>query len=169
MEHWKNIKGYEGLYQVSDLGRIRNKRNRILKPTITKKGYCRIGLSNNSKVKFYFVHNLVIETFRGKQNLSVDHIDCNKQNNKIDNLEYVTQQENCIRAWKNGLCKIVPYNEKPVIQYDLDGNLINVFKSVSEASRKTNIAKQHISLCCNNLRAKTHGFIFKFDRNVNKL
>lgn len=164
-EEWKDIPNYEGLYQVSNLGRVRSKR-RILKPYVTKRGYCRVGLTRNSKTKHYMVHKLVMHSFIGEKYMPIDHIDCDKTNNKLENLEYVTTRENCIRAWKKGLCKITPYNERPVVQYDLDGNFINRYKSICEASRKTKIARQLIHSCCCNKINKTHNYKFRFDRDV---
>lgn len=167
-EEWKDIQGYEGLYQVSNLGNVKSKR-RLLQPTITKRGYCRVGLSKEGKMKYYLVHKLVAESFIGKRDMPIDHIDCNKTNNRLENLEYVTTRENCIRAWEKGLCKITPYNERAVIQYDLNGNFIKRYKSISEASRNTNIVRQSIHSCCNNKLKKTHNYKFEYDRDVVKL
>lgn len=168
-EIWKNIKGYNGKYQVSNYGKVKshykNGKEKILKPIISKKGYYRVGLSNKGEIKYYTIHRLVMNAFVGECNLTIDHLDTNKGNNRLDNLEYVTQRENCIRAWKNKLCKITIHGEKKVNQYDLQNNYIESYKSLSEASRRTNIPIQQISLICNKGKGKTHGFIFRFDQS----
>lgn len=90
METWKDIKGYENLYQVSDLGNVKNiKTGRILKQKIDN-GYYRIGFSFNGKVKMFRVHRLVAEAFlpNPKNYKIVNHIDRNRKNNNVSNLEW---------------------------------------------------------------------------------
>ena len=124
-EVWKDIIGYEGLYQVSNLGnvksldRIVNKPNgvsymrkgKICKQSKSNLGYMTIGFTvNNNKVNKY-VHRLVAEAFITNVNdyPQVNHIDCDKTNNKINNLEWCTNSENHIHASKNGLNKLHLY------------------------------------------------------------
>lgn len=102
MEIWKDIKGYEGLYQVSDLGRVKriiskySPKEKILKTPI-KSGYYYATLSKNGiRHKVYF-HQLVAYTFICESNLVIDHVDGNKLNNKLDNLEFVTHRQNAQR------------------------------------------------------------------------
>ena len=123
-EIWKDIKGYEGLYQVSNLGRIKSlskfvnnnpksskfgyyTKERILKTSKSNNGYLIVHLFKNSKQYTIYIHRLVAITFIPNSNnlLQVDHIDGNKQNNRIDNLEWVTPKENINRAWRKGLSK----------------------------------------------------------------
>lgn len=114
-EIWKSIKGYEGLYEVSNFGNVRRLKfingkhnfNKIkeCKQTLNTWGYMTVNLCKNGKPNTKRVHRLVANAFLGESNLQVDHIDGNKQNNKLYNLEYVTPKENTIRAWKNGLAK----------------------------------------------------------------
>jgi len=94
IEYWKKIKGYEN-YSISTKGRIRNdKYNRILKQSIGLGGYYRVVLWKNNISKSMFVHKLVLETFvtKDKKNIS-NHIDNDKKNNNIENLEYAIPQE----------------------------------------------------------------------------
>lgn len=109
MEIWKDIKGYEGLYQISNYGNVKSlerviednkgsyiKKEKILTPTINNRGYYHIGLRNNSKTKYYYVHRLVAEAFIPNPNNYpiINHKDEDKTNNKVDNLEWCTPKYN---------------------------------------------------------------------------
>ena len=119
-EIFKDIPNYEGLYQVSNLGRVKSlKRNvicggsfsgfktvneRILKPSKTTHGYFKVGISINGKLKNIDVHRLMANTFlnnKENKNLVVDHIDNDKTNNNISNLQLITHRENCSKDRKN--------------------------------------------------------------------
>lgn len=123
-EVWKDIKGYEGLYQVSSLGRIkslkrkvkyqnsvRNVKEKIKKDFISANGYKRIELSQNGVNKKYNIHKLVAETFIPKNNnyydryLEVNHINGIKTDNRVENLEWCTRSENLLHAYKNKLAR----------------------------------------------------------------
>ncbi len=98
-EIFKDIKGYEGLYQVSNLGRVKSfnrGKERILKPCLDRYGYFHVTLSKNGKQKGCTIHRLVATTFIPNPNNlpQINHIDGNKTNNKIENLEWCTAQEN---------------------------------------------------------------------------
>lgn len=116
-ETWKPVVGYEGCYEVSDLGRVKSvsrtvyNRNipqrgdismlvpgKILALSASKIGYMRATLSKNGVHKLALVHRLVMQAFNGASNLQVDHIDGDKRNNQLSNLEYVTGRENQTRA-----------------------------------------------------------------------
>jgi len=111
MEEWKDIEGYEGLYEVSDMGRIksrkRNGEGRILKPGIDRYGYEFAALSHFKDAHIYHVARLVAIHFNGNPNdlPQVNHIDGNKRNNRHDNLEWCTLQQNKEHAMKMGLFK----------------------------------------------------------------
>ena len=115
-ETWKDIQGYEGLYQVSNLGRIRSldrivnakngskqtKKSRILVQEITIHGYCRVRLFDcDGKAKHYAVHRLVLSAFNGDSDLPVNHINEIKTDNRLVNLEYCTAKENCNHGTRN--------------------------------------------------------------------
>ena len=112
---WRAIKNYEDLYMVSNTGLVKRTRfingkhnfaqERLLKPIINKDGYAFVRLCKNGKVSNKRIHKLVLNAFLGESNLQVDHIDGNKLNNNLNNLEYVTPKENTNRAWEKGLAK----------------------------------------------------------------
>lgn len=110
-EVWKDIKNYEGLYQVSNFGRVKSLRKirgiqiqkeKILTSQLVKGGYYRVNLCKNGKCKCYLVHRLVAEAFI-PEHFTVNHKDGDKSNNTVDNLEWVTQKENNIHAYNTGL------------------------------------------------------------------
>lgn len=118
-EIWKPIPNYEGRYEASNLGRIKSIiiRHNFPKPRIIKSksngdGYLQLNLYNKfHKRKMFSVHRLVMFAFHGISDLQVNHKNGDKSNNRIDNLEYVTQTENNQHALKTGLRKM-PKGEK---------------------------------------------------------
>lgn len=105
-EKWVDVKNFNGLYMVSNLGNILGmKTKKILKPRITAYGYHEVGLSNGSFRKSKTVHRIVSEAFliKHEASLVVNHIDGNKFNNKVSNLEWVTQKENVHHSFRTGL------------------------------------------------------------------
>lgn len=109
MEKWKPISNYEDFYEVSDKGNVRRiGSNTVLKPNFTNKGYLKVSLSVKSNVKQFNIHRLVAEAFVHNEynKPQVNHIDGNKLNNYISNLEWVTNQENRTHAVQNSLHKV---------------------------------------------------------------
>lgn len=103
-EIWKDIKEYEGLYQVNTIGIIRNKSGRLRKPEVSNSGHYRINLSKEGRVKKYLVHRIVANHFLPYSKLNiVNHIDGNKLNNCRDNLEWVSYSDNLKHAYREGL------------------------------------------------------------------
>lgn len=111
MEKWRQIPGYEGVYEISDLGRVRtvHKRARwpaaVKTPTVNRDGYLRVGLTINGKERKWFVHRLVLMAFVGPRPLGAEanHKSGNKLDNSLDNLEWVTPTENQKHAYRTGL------------------------------------------------------------------
>lgn len=157
IEEWKNIKGYEN-YQVSNLGRIKNKTGKILKQQI-RKGYCDVGLrlQGQKQPKLIKVHRLVAEAFIPNPNNYpvINHIDENKQNNRIDNLEWCTQQYNSNYGHRNDKIK------RRVLQFDSDNNFIKQYDCITEASNKNNIPVSCICRSCIT-HYKAGGYIWKY-------
>lgn len=107
-EIWKPIKDFEELYEVSNLGRVRSlRRNIIMKSRIRDDGYVACVLSNGGKVQGKLVHRLVAEAFipNHENKPEVNHIDGNKQNNNVKNLQWVTPSENQKHSINIGLRK----------------------------------------------------------------
>ena len=116
MEIWKDIKGYEGLYQVSNEGRVKALsrvvksrwgtpkplKEKEIREIVDSLGYSRLSLSKDGKVKAHKIHRLVAEAFLVGEG-HINHIDGNKQNNHVSNLEFCTQRENNIHAQETGL------------------------------------------------------------------
>ena len=104
METWKDIKGYEGRYQVSSSGQVKGPR-KILKPFVSRFGYAEVNLHKQGKAKIALVHRLVAQAFllNSKGSPCVNHLDGDKGNNCVDNLEWCTHQENTNHAILTGL------------------------------------------------------------------
>lgn len=168
-EIWKDIPGYEGLYQISNLGKVYSKkRNKLLVIVKNDKGYCYVQLYKNGKSNLFRLHRIVAKTFiPNPKNLpEVNHLDGNKENNCVNNLEWCTHIDNMRHGFKNNLIPIKKPNEpasvcKKVYQYDLNNNLLNIFKSVRDASRLTGINFQNISRYCLKQR-KCKNYIWKY-------
>jgi hypothetical protein len=163
MEVWKDVIGYEELYQVSDLGRVKrklgyqSKQERILKHIDNGTGYKCVCLSKHSKIKRIYVHRLVALNFltNTEKKEEVNHIDGKKDNNKLTNLEWVTRSENHYHRYKVLNQRGVNYGKtgdknwrsKPVKKLDLNNNVIKIYPAVMEAMRQTGINESSIRAC----------------------
>ncbi len=164
MEVWKDIPNYEGLYQVSNKGRVKSfiqHNPRILKATITK-GYLCLRLCKNGIQKHFYIHRLVAMTFieNPKKLTIINHKDKNPLNNDVNNLEWCTQRYNM--DYSNVLEKAHNSHKRKVNQYDLNGNYIETHASIVEVSKKYNINHVGISRCCRGLQNTAGGFIWRY-------
>lgn len=175
MEIWKDIKGYEDIYQISNLGRVKNtKRNTCLKPRIGKLGYCRVALYKNKNPKHILIHRIVanhfIENTYNKE--TVNHKDGNKQNNNVNNLEWATKSENSLHSFRvlkrkppiNGKGKFgaLHPNSKSVIQFTHDRYYIKEYAALADAARENNISVPAVWDCCSGRNKTAYGYIFKY-------
>lgn len=166
-EEWKDIKGYEGLYQVSNLGRVRSLKygkHKILKLHSNGVGYTNVDLCINGKKTTKKVHRLVAEAFipNPENKPQVNHISGIKNDNKVDNLEFCTLAENQQHALKN---KLRPTKE--ILQCDLDGNVIKEWNCISECARQLNILNSNIVSCVKGRQKTAYGYIWKYKGTFN--
>lgn len=159
-EIWKDVKGYEGLYKVSNKGRVKSKR-KILKPIMTE--YKKVGLSKNGIQKTIYVHRLVAEAFVDNpfNKKQVNHKDENKANNNANNLEWVTFKENMNYGTKQ-LRESINHTKYNIIQYDLNGNFIKRWFNAKEIENDTNFKASSIRFCCTGKYKTAYGFKWKY-------
>lgn len=156
-EIWKDINGYEELYKVSNLGRVKSLGNgnsntskmKILKPIINKTGYLSVSLCKNSNVKIKLIHILVAEHFieNSKNKTIVHHIDHNKKNNNVSNLMWVTNKEH-FDLHPEFINSAINITSKKINQYTKEGVFVKTFISSMEAERETGIGHSDIIRCC---------------------
>lgn len=158
-EEWKDIKGYEGCYYVSNKGRIKN-RTRLLNPYKTQKGYMGVRLTKNGKVKNYLVHRLVAMAFvENTGNYpTVNHIDENKQNNASDNLEWCSYSYNNNYGKRNE--KVSTKMSQKVVMIG-PGGKETVFAGIRAASKSTGIQMQNICKVLSKTRKTAGGCRWK--------
>jgi len=160
-EIWKDIKGYEGLYQISNLGNVISlkhrwgfrKKPRIVKQQLSKKGYMRVKLSKNNKNKIFMTHRLVYESFVGNidENYEINHIDYNRSNNQISNLEKTTHKYN------------VRYSKaKKIMQLDNDNKIIKEWNCIRDVERNIGIDHRQICDCLLGRQKTCHGYKWKY-------
>lgn len=163
-EIWKNVSGYEGTYQVSNLGRVKrlfkNGKENILSGKKDKDGYIEVILSSNQKKKYYRLHRLVAEAFvpNLESKPQINHKDRNKQNNSVDNLEWVSGSENVAHTFVTGR-KIF---RRPVVQYTRNMDIVSFWNSIREAGKTLKIAENNINSCCNGKLPTAGGFIWRY-------
>ena len=197
-EEWRSIDGYEGLYEVSNLGRVRSLdryesngngirlfRGILLKPQKTRKGYLHVGLNKKGKTIIARIHRLVAKAFTEicgeyREGLVVDHINAQKQDNRAINLKWCTPRENSNNPitkehmegensyWFGKLGK-EHVRSIPIVQYDFQGNFISEFESLMEAERKLGISASKVCDCCRGRRKTAGGYRWAYkEQSQNK-
>lgn len=164
-EIWKDIEGYEGKYQVSNLGNIRSlnyNHTKIRKLYIDENGYKKITLSKNCKLKTLKVHRLVAQAFISNHNnyTEVNHIDENPSNNCVENLEWCTRSYNVNYGKRTDKQK--KYLCKSINQYSKDGEFIKRWDCIRDIERELGYSHQNISMCANGKYKSSHGFIWRY-------
>ena len=169
-ETWKDIPGYEGLYQASNLGRIRSfKYNnvRVLKPGKTREGYYRVILYLNSVKKNASVHRLVWTAFNGPipEGLQINHLNENKSDNRLENLSLCTAKENINYGTRNK--RAGEKQCKRIQMLDKNNNILKTFNSLKEAAQFLNknktTANSNISSCLHGKRKSAYRYKWKFE------
>ena len=177
-EIWEDIKNYEGLYQASNLGRIRSRykynsrsnnnanlsdKYKMIKPIQISRtnNYLKVSLVKNKKAKQIRVHKIIAETFIDNpyNKLEINHKDGNKHNNKVDNLEWCTTKENIRHAYKNNLMK-----HKKIKMTNPISNEIKIFNNRFEISTYLNrkVYQDLITRCCNKQRKTAYKMIWEY-------
>lgn len=166
MEIWKDVVGYEGYYQVSNLGNVRsvdrvvNVRNgtkiskgKRLKPSTNKQGYLFVPLSKENDVSLARVNRIVAQAFiPNPDNLpAVNHIDRNRTNNKVSNLEWCTIEYNNRYS-----------TAKAIVQYNLSGSKVAEWEAISDAAKETGINLSNIAQCCRGFRKTAGNYIWRY-------
>lgn len=185
-EKWKEIENFNGVYFVSNYGRIKSidrlivrndgvqiqTKGRVLAPRPARNGYMFVCLSKDGKSKNHSVHRLVATYFlskKGNKN-EVNHIDGDKENNCAKNLEWCTRKENARHAAENGLFN--PYwkgrfgqlnkSSKKVIKFDRNWNELEIYDSTVEAANDNGCWRQEIGKCCLGKRKTAGGYNWKY-------
>lgn len=170
-EIWKPVDGFEGQYEVSNYGRVRNVNwrglgYRLLKPHFDKDGYLRVGLCVDNHKVMKFVHRLVATAFVANplNKQQVNHKDEIKHHNTVDNLEWVTCVENNNYGSRNERLSASKLNTncKAIRQLDLDGNLLKTWVSLNEIKRQTNYDITHIMRVCKGVKKTGYGYKWQY-------
>ena len=185
-EIWKDIKGFEGLYQASNLGRVKSLerfrkgkngslasvKEKILKSYMLNSGYYIIGLTKQSILKFYYVHRLVWESFNGSipEGYEINHLNEKKFDNRLENLNLMTHRENInygSRTERSAKKRsIILKNRKdlskPVLQFTLEDILIKEYPSTKQVERELGFGQGNIVNCCKGRCKQAYGYIWRY-------
>lgn len=158
---WKSVKGYEGLYEVSNLGNVKSitRYKKQLKPSLDKDGYRYVKLKHNNSSKHARIARLVAIAFipTNDETKEVNHIDYNRQNDNVNNLEWVTRKQNTQHSSQH----YKGSRHKKIIQTK-GGKTIEKFNSMMDAERKTGIKASNICKCCKGQRNHAGGYEWRY-------
>jgi hypothetical protein len=182
-EEWKDVKGFEGMYQISNYGRLKSFRRSsdgyITSQTNKKGDYLRVVLKETHPT---YIHHLVAFHFIGERpdGHHIDHIDNNKQNNRLDNLQYLPRSIHVLKTIKENPSAIKGMNNynrfirpKVIVQLSMNGDVIAEFANSKEASDRTGVCQRNILQVAKKdeyrpglIRKQAGGFIWKFKENM---
>lgn len=187
-EEWRDVIGFEGIYKVSNIGRVMSLDRtiisnngklmpfvgRVLKYRTGSRGYPYLTLSSTNIRKTVKVHRLVAESFipNPHSKPQVNHIDENKLNNKVSNLEWCSAKENCNHGTHNFRVSLngrnSPTKSLSVFQFSLNGKFIKRWDSLCEIERQLGFLHSNISTCCYGVKKSMNGFIWCFEKEYSK-
>jgi len=180
IEIWKNVDGYNGLYQISSMGNVKNtKTGKNLKPSKNGGGYLFVQLFNNNIGKYYRVHRLVAEAFisNPENKPCVDHINTDKTDNRAENLRWCTHKENCNnpltkqhnskskKGNKNschGVLGAKHWHSKPILQFTADGYFIKKWESTLDIELELGFKRENIRDVCRGKYKTSGGYVWKY-------
>lgn len=186
-EIWKDIPGYEGFYQVSDMGKIKGISRTVRRKSVAKNqgefftikekyknilrdtyGYEIVGFCKNSKLKTIKVHRIIATAFipNPENKPQVNHINGFRNDNRIENLEWCTSKENIIHSFKHlnkneTRFKIEKLNPLPILQFELNGALIKEYPTRAQAEKETGVNQSDICKCASLKQKTAGGFLWK--------
>lgn len=168
-ECWRPVRGYTGLYLVSDLGRVKNqKTGRLLKIKTKKNGYQEVSLAKDRKMRTFLLHKVVWEAFKydRPKGWHIDHLDFDRTNNCIYNLLVRPAATNIARRSEEGKRIRIETNKKrwskKTLQFSLDGSFIKEWPSAAEIERQTGFCCVAIQNNCRGITKSSCGYIWRY-------
>ena len=174
-EVWKDIKGYEGLYQISNQGRVKSvKKDLVMTPCVRQHGYLGIQLHGRGghptrNMRTFSIHRLVAEAFipNPENKSEVNHINEDKTDNRVENLEWMTHKENSSHATRGERIGRANKNGKQssaVEQLDLNGQFIASYPSIHEAMRQTGTHIGGVWAVCEGKCHTSNGYKWRYQK-----
>lgn len=164
VEIWKDIEGYEGLYQVSNLGRVKSlkfNKEKIIKGSKGGGGYLQVILCKEGKIKFHKVHRLVASAFlENPDNLpEINHIDEDKTNNITTNLEW------CDCKYNINYGSRTEKTQKPILQFTKNGEFVRRWESGTQVQRELGFDSGNICSCCKEKLKLAYGYKWGYEKD----